>query len=189
MWYVPKGVVWAIGVLLGIFALLFLVAGCLNLFTGDVQEAKEAEESSTARKKASDARAEKARSEGRVPSGANTAPAPPPAPPPAPVPTPQKTTEAVTVRVTGTPGIAFQGSYGKLQGIRSVNGMTPQDLAPEQVEVGFLSFDGVTAVIQKQAGDNAELRVQILADGELREEQFTTAPYGVVSLNYTPGSK
>ena len=96
----------------------------------------------------------------------------------------QGSTEAVTVRVTGTPGIPFQGNYGKLDSSRSVDGVTPQEFE-EELDTGFLSIDSISAVMQK-VGEQGELTVQIVVDGEVVKEQSTTAPYGVVSLNYNP---
>jgi hypothetical protein len=88
----------------------------------------------------------------------------------------------VTVRVTGTQGIPFSGSYGTAGGsMSSVEGVVPADytLEPER-------FDSVSATMQKR-GAEGELTVQILSDGEVLEEQSTTASYGVASVSHTGG--
>jgi hypothetical protein len=40
--------------------------------------------------------------------------------------------------------------------------------------------------MQKQAEDNTTLTVQIVSEGKIRQEQSTTEPFGVVSVNYNP---
>jgi hypothetical protein len=95
-------------------------------------------------------------------------------------------TQTVTIRVTGTPGMPFSGSYGTLDRLRSVDGTTPDNFEAE-VKTGFLAFDSVSAVMQKREQGNEELTVQMLMDGEVVKEQSTTAEFGVVSLNYVPG--
>jgi len=87
------------------------------------------------------------------------------------------------ISVGGTPGIPFSGSYGTAQGgQRSVDGVVPTEYEVE-VEGGAFSFDSVTAVMQKK-GPEGELTVQILSDGEVLEEQSTTAEFGVVSVTH-----
>ncbi|WP_295608240.1 hypothetical protein [Methanobrevibacter sp.] len=44
------------------------------------------------------------------------------------------------------------------------------------------SWDMVSATIQKQGGDNGDLTVQIIKDGNVAKEESTTAAYGVVSV-------
>jgi hypothetical protein len=106
---------------------------------------------------------------------------------PAPTPAPAKKDEGqtVTVRVTGTPGVAFQGNYGTPDSTRSVDGVTPQEYDVE-VETGLFSTDAVTAVMQKQGQGNEELSVEMLVGDETVKEQSTTSPFGVVTVNLTP---
>jgi hypothetical protein len=95
-------------------------------------------------------------------------------------------TQTITIRVSGTPGMSFSGNYGTLDSSRSVDGTTPDSFEVE-VKTGFLEFDSVSAVMQKQEQGSEELTVQMLVDGEVVKEQSTTAQFGVVSLNYLPG--
>ena len=90
----------------------------------------------------------------------------------------------IFVRVTGDPGIKFQGSIGTLDGSRSVDGTTPQEFAVE-VDTGALAFDSVSANAQNSDG-TGNLVVQIVRDGEVVKEQSTTAQYGVADVTWSP---
>lgn len=101
----------------------------------------------------------------------------------------QDNTGTLTVRVTGTPGIPFSGSYGTLEGQRTVDGVTPAEYEVE-VETGLFAVDSVSAVMQKQSQDQSELRVEIVdEDGEVVAQQDTTAAFGVASINYSPNQR
>lgn len=100
----------------------------------------------------------------------------------------QDETDTILVRVGGTPGLSFSGSYGTLDGQRSVDGVTPQEYEVE-VDTGVMSFDSITASMQKRAQDQSELTVEIVEDGEVVAAQTTTAQFGVVSTTYAPGQQ
>jgi hypothetical protein len=93
--------------------------------------------------------------------------------------------ETVTIRVTGDPGVRFSGDIGNIDSTRSVEGTTPAEFE-QQVDSGALAFDSVSATMQN-AGGAGELRVEMVVGGEVVKESSTTAQYGVVSVNYTPG--
>jgi hypothetical protein len=90
-------------------------------------------------------------------------------------------TQTVTIRVTGTPGVAFSGGYGASGGSYSpVEGVTPQDF---EVEVGTRrEAEGVAANVKKRDEGNEELMLQLLVGGEVVREQSTTAQFGGVSV-------
>ena len=80
--------------------------------------------------------------------------------------------------------IPFSGSYGTLSdGWTIVEGTTP---AKYQVEINnsYAQPDVVTADMQKQAEDNTTLTVQIVSEGNIKQEQSTKEPFGVVSVRY-----
>jgi hypothetical protein len=82
--------------------------------------------------------------------------------------------------------IPFNGSYGTLsEGWTIVEGTTP---AKYQVEInnGYGQPDVVTADMQKQAEDSIVLTVQIVSEGNIKQEQSTKEPFGVVSVKYIP---
>jgi len=93
-------------------------------------------------------------------------------------------TKSATIRVTGTPGTPFKGSYGSMStGTESVEGEVPQDY---KVYYNSLpgAFDGVTAKMQKQTEDYDELTVQIIVDGQTKKEWSTAAGFGVAKVSW-----
>jgi len=91
-------------------------------------------------------------------------------------------TQTVTIRVTGTPGIAFRGAYatGASDSPGVLEGVTPQDF---EVEVGTRrEAEGVAANVKKRDEGNEELMLQLLVGGEVVREQSTTAQFGGVSV-------
>lgn len=106
-----------------------------------------------------------------------------PSPPPD-EPTEQKkkeddTPQTVTIRVTGTPGVAFTGNYAVAGGSTgTLEGVTPQDF-----EVTVRSeADGVAANVRKRDEGNEELTLQLLVGGEVVAEKSTTEQFGWVSV-------
>lgn len=85
----------------------------------------------------------------------------------------------VEIRVTGTSGLRFSGSYGDLSGIRSVEGTVPATYT-----IVNPSGDIVSAVFQKRA-EMGTLTVQLVKDGAVVESQTTTAAYGVVTVSHS----
>ncbi|HZY57446.1 MAG TPA: hypothetical protein VFE09_06575 [Rubrobacteraceae bacterium] len=94
----------------------------------------------------------------------------------------------VTIRVSGTQGTPFTGSYGTTRGgqrtVEGTIGAQPTDYNVP-VETSPLEFDNVSASFQKRT-QRGQLRVEILADGEVKKSQETTADFGVVSVTYSP---
>ena len=80
----------------------------------------------------------------------------------------------INIKITGTNGLEFQGNYGDLKGQKSVSGYIPETY-------NFLGEGIVSAVFQKMEEDGY-LKVSIEVDGKELNSQYTTAPYGVVSL-------
>ncbi len=89
------------------------------------------------------------------------------------------TPQTVTIRVTGTPGVAFVGNYAAGGGSSgSLEGVTPQDFeVPVQTEA-----DDVAANVRKPNEGTEELTLQLLVGGEVVEEQSTTEQFGWVSV-------
>ena len=93
----------------------------------------------------------------------------------------------VVVRVTGDPGIQFQGNIANLDSSRTVEGTTPAEF-PVEVDQGFLSGDSVSANAQNMGGAG-NLTVQIVSDGEVVKESSTSAEYGIAQVNWVPGTE
>ena len=66
-----------------------------------------------------------------------------------------------------------------------MEGTTP---AKYQVEVksGYAQPEVVTADVRKQAEDNTTLTVQIVSENNIKQEQSTMEPFGIVSVKYNP---
>jgi hypothetical protein len=99
-------------------------------------------------------------------------------------------TGTITIRLNGGASggmeVPFSGSYGTVSGGWTiVEGTTPAKYELE-VNSSYAQPDNVTADMQKQAEDNTTLTVQIVSEGKIRQEQSTTEPFGVVSVNYNP---
>jgi hypothetical protein len=95
--------------------------------------------------------------------------------------------ENVVVRVSGTQGVAYSGSYGTAREVRTVNdtalGAEPRNYELE--EVG--SEEGaVNAVFKKTSPGRETLMVEILVDGEVLTRSETSAELGSVTVNWVP---
>jgi hypothetical protein len=118
-----------------------------------------------------------------------SSPSPPEQPSPS-TPSDKASTGTMTIRVSGGASggmeIPFSGSYGTLSGGWTiVEGTTP---AKYQLEVnsGYAQPDNVAATMHKQTEDNTTLTVQMVYEGNIKQEQSTKEPFGVVSVNYNP---
>ncbi len=78
----------------------------------------------------------------------------------------------VTLHVEGTPGLAFEGSYGTPQSTTTTRGTVP---AQYHVKTAV----AVAANFTKSAADG-ELIVRIIVDGQELQRHSTTAPFGSV---------
>ncbi len=98
-------------------------------------------------------------------------------------------TKTATIRVTGTSGTPFKGSYGLVSSsTESVEGVVPQDY-----EVSYLdpsgSFRTVKASMQKRVDDYSSITVQIIVDGETKKERTTAAGFGVAKVSWHPSEQ
>ena len=97
------------------------------------------------------------------------------------------TQNTITIRVHGAYGtqkVPFSGTYGTVGGVQTgVIGTTP---AKYQVDAksGSDRSAVITAVMQKQADDATELSVLLVYAGEIKKEQSTTEPFGLVGVDY-----
>jgi hypothetical protein len=94
--------------------------------------------------------------------------------------------QTATIRVTGTSGTPFKGSYeSKSAGKESVKGKVPQDY-----EVTYNSLpsasDTVRADMQKLTQDSSKLTVQIIVDEETKKEHSTGTDFGVAMVRWSP---
>ncbi len=96
----------------------------------------------------------------------------------------------VAVRVAGTQGVEYSGSYGTAQGQRTVDGTlgAQPDEYEVDVDTGAFSFDAITSSFQKRSPGPGDLRVEIVSDGNVQASQETSAEFGVVTTSWSPQS-
>lgn len=92
----------------------------------------------------------------------------------------------VVFRVTGDPGLKFQGSLTTMDISKSVQGVTPQDFPLKGVDTGMFSSDIVSCNAQKMAAGGGKLTVQIVVDGKVVKQANTTAQYGLAQVTWSP---
>jgi hypothetical protein len=98
-------------------------------------------------------------------------------------------TTSVTIRVTGTSGTPFKGSYGLVgAGTESVEGVIPQDYEISYNEPAS-PFLTVKASMQKRVDDDREITVQIIVDGETKAQRTTGAGFGVAKVSWHPSEQ
>ena len=93
--------------------------------------------------------------------------------------------ESVMLRISGTPGVKFNGSYTTAAGSQNVSGTL--GMAPMDYELGGKGVAGlnvVTANVMKQ-GTAGVLKVEILKNGQVVQSQETNAASNAVSVTYS----
>jgi len=83
-----------------------------------------------------------------------------------------------TIRVSGTSGLDFSGSYSVMKDGIITSSETVYGVVPTQYRAKGAA---VSAAFQKQS-ESGTLKVQILKGGKVVKEEQTTAAYGVVSV-------
>lgn len=94
--------------------------------------------------------------------------------------------ENVTVRLSGTPGTVFAGSYGNLDESTYEEGILEEPLEFE-VDVRDNGFDVVSASFVKPQPDEGSITVEILVDGEVVTESTTDIQYGALNVTWSFG--
>ena len=91
------------------------------------------------------------------------------------------------VRVSGTSGITYSGTYGTASEVRIVDDATVED-EPTDYEVGTVDTeDGVlNAAFSKTQPGREELRAEILVDEEVVTQSETSAELGSATVNWKP---
>jgi hypothetical protein len=95
----------------------------------------------------------------------------------------------LAVRVSGTEGVAYAGTYGNLEqeGVPPTIEDTLGDKPTEyEVEIEGGVSDGVSAFFEKIEPGSGELEAEILADGEVIVESTTYAEFGSVIVDWFP---
>ncbi len=95
--------------------------------------------------------------------------------------------DSVVLRLSGTPGVKFSGSYTTARGSQNVSGTLGTD--PTDYDLGSKGLAGVnvvTANVKKQQRANGVLKVEVLKNGQVVQSQETNAASDTVSLTYSP---
>ncbi len=101
---------------------------------------------------------------------------------------PEETTAQRTavVRVSGTPGTAYSGTYatgGETQTVSDATVATEPTEYP--VEIGS-DDSGLSAAFRKTRPGRETLEAEILVDGEIITQSDTTAELGSITVSWTP---
>ncbi len=93
----------------------------------------------------------------------------------------------VVVRVSGTQGTPYLGTFGTYQETQNVDGTLEAEPTDYQVEVGSGVFGVVIAEFSKPQPGGGTLRVEILEeDGTVTVENETSDEFGVINLTRYP---
>ena len=99
----------------------------------------------------------------------------------------EETTETgVVVRVSGTPGTAYSGTYGTVADVQAVDDATV-GTEPTDYEVGTVGSAGdrLNASFSKIDPGSETLEVEILVDGQAIARGETSAEMGVATASWT----
>lgn len=102
--------------------------------------------------------------------------------------TTQKTTGGapnnVVVRVSGTQGTAYEGSYSTSSEVQTVDGTVGAEPTDYDANVEDVDKSTLTAVFRKTQAGGGTLKVGIVSDGENIAESATSAEFGEVSVKW-----
>ena len=96
-------------------------------------------------------------------------------------------TDSIVLRLSGTPGVKFSGSYTTPAGSQNVSGTL--GAAPTDYDLGGKGIAGVNVVsanVKKQPGKNGVLKVEVLKNGQIVQSQETNAASDTVSVTASP---
>ena len=90
-----------------------------------------------------------------------------------------------TVRLSGTEGTIYAGSYGNLDGSEYAEGLLEEPVE-FSVDLRESGFDVVNASFSKpDAEDDGTLKIEIISGGEVVAEQEAETQYGTLNLTWS----
>jgi hypothetical protein len=89
----------------------------------------------------------------------------------------------VVVRVTGTPGTVFAGTYGNLDKSHYEEGVLDKT-HDYKVDVRKTGFDVVSASFAKPRDDEGTLKAEIVVDGKVVAEGDTSIQFGSINVTW-----
>ena len=91
-----------------------------------------------------------------------------------------------TVRLSGTEGTIYAGSYGNLDGSEYAEGLLEGEPVEFTVDLRKSGFDVVNASFSKPGvEDDGTLKIEILSGGEVVAEQEAETQYGTLNLTWS----
>ncbi|QIN78565.1 hypothetical protein GBA65_08580 [Rubrobacter marinus] len=91
-----------------------------------------------------------------------------------------------TVRLSGSEGTVYAGSYGNLDGSEYAEGLLEGEPVEFTVDLRESGFDVVNASFAKPNGNyDGVLKIEILANGEVVAEQEAETQYGTLNLTWS----
>ncbi len=98
----------------------------------------------------------------------------------------EEASRTATVRLSGTEGTVYAGSYGNLDGSEYAEGVFEGEPIEFTVDLRESGFDVVNASFAKPAADDeGVLKIEILSGGEVVAEQEAEAQYGTLNLTWS----
>ncbi len=92
----------------------------------------------------------------------------------------------VVIRVSGTPGTPYIGSLGTPDGTEHIENIVGDKPDYYVAEVRRDSRDLVDARFEKLSGGEQTLKVEMLVDSEVVDEDETFSPFGMVGVAWSP---
>ena len=97
----------------------------------------------------------------------------------------ERSGRTATVRLSGTEGTVYAGSYGNLDGSEYAEGLLEEPIE-FTVDLRESGFDVVNASFAKPNGNkDGVLKIEILSNGEVVAEQEAETQYGTLNLTWS----
>ncbi len=98
----------------------------------------------------------------------------------------EEPTRTATVRLSGTEGTIYAGSYGNLDGSEYAEGLLEGEPVEFTVDLRKSGFDVVNASFSKPGvEDDGTLKIEILSGGEVVAGQEAETQYGTLNLTWS----
>lgn len=98
----------------------------------------------------------------------------------------EESARMATVRLSGTEGTIYAGSYGNLDGSEYAEGLLEGEPVEFTVDLRESGFDVVNASFSKPGvDDDGTLKIEILSGGEVVAEQEAETQYGTLNLTWS----
>ena len=90
----------------------------------------------------------------------------------------------VVLRVSGTPGTAYEGTYNTREEIRTVEGLVGDEPTDHDANIEGVDEATLTAVFQKTQPGGETLKVEIVSDDQVIAGSATAAEFGEVTVKW-----